>query len=107
MRKELVGWKEIADRLNVTVRAAQRYAAYECDPLPCYRRVRAVCLDTAQLEAWLDRHRAPLRPLATPATETMQVDVRVAPLLREIERAAVRIFTDIATSTVAGTKAER
>jgi hypothetical protein len=107
MRKELVGWKEIADRLGVTVRAAQRYAAHERDPLPCYRRLRTVCLDTADLEAWLDRHRAPLRPSAAPTTETLHVDVRVAPLLREIERAAVRIFTDLATSSATRPKAER
>jgi hypothetical protein len=31
MQRELVGWKEIAARLRVTVRAAQRYAAMERD----------------------------------------------------------------------------
>jgi hypothetical protein len=92
MRKELVGWKEIAHRLGVTVRAAQRYAALDRDPLPCYRRLRTICLDPAELEAWLDRHRAPLADGAPESVVLVPADARLAPAMRLFHRAALRVL---------------
>ncbi len=90
--KELVGWKEIAARLGVTVRAAQRYAAMERDPLPCYRRLRSVRLDPAQLEAWIDRHREPVGDAPPTSVVLVPSDPRLAPLVRLFHRAALRVL---------------
>jgi hypothetical protein len=92
MRKELVGWKEIADRLGVTVRAVQRYAVRDSDPLPCYRRLRSVRLDVNELEAWIDRHREPVGDGAPAAVVLVESDPRLAPLLRLFHRAALRLL---------------
>jgi hypothetical protein len=92
MRKELVGWKEIADRLGVTVRAAQRYAERDGDPLPCYRRLRSVRLDVDELDAWIDRHREPLGDGAPVDVVLVESDPRLAPLLRLFHRAALRLL---------------
>jgi hypothetical protein len=98
MRKELVGWKEIADALGVTVRAAQRYACLARDPLPCYRRLRTVHLDAAELEAWLDRHREPLADGSIETVVLVPADPQLAPMLRLFHRAAQRVLERVAAS---------
>ncbi|HEY4116287.1 MAG TPA: hypothetical protein VGM56_00475 [Byssovorax sp.] len=90
MAKELVGWKEIADRLGVTVRAAQRYATMERDPLPCQRVLRSVRLDARELDEWVDRHREPFADGAPRGMVLVPIDPRLTPLVRQFHRAALR-----------------
>lgn len=55
--ERLYGWKEIADRLGVTVRTAIRYTKLEEGRLPVFKDLRSgkVFIELEKLEAWRER----------------------------------------------------
>lgn len=53
---DLAGWDAIADRIDVSIRTAQRLAQRDSDPLPAKRFLGRIRASSDELRAWAERN---------------------------------------------------